>query len=46
MLFRSLGFRVWSLGFYGLGLGFGGVVNGLVGCTYTHLLKIYSLKSL
>ena len=33
---------VWGLGFWGLGLGFGGVVVGLVGCTYTHLLKIFS----
>ena len=35
-----------SLYVWGLGLGFGGVVIGLVGCTYTHLLKINSLNSL
>ena len=29
--------------FGGLGLGFEGVIGGLVGCTYTHLLKIYLL---
>ena len=34
------------LGFGVLVLWFGGVVVGLVGCTYTHLLKIYSLNSL
>ena len=34
----GLGFGVW--GFWGLGLGFGGVVGGLVGCTYTHLAAI------
>ena len=42
----GLGFGVLGLGFWGWGLGFGGVVGGLVGCTYTHLLKIYSLNSL
>ena len=49
----GLGFRVWGFGFgvwgfgvWGWGLGFGGVVGGLVGFTYTHLLKIYSLNSL
>ena len=31
---------VWGLGF---GVRVWGVVGGLVGCTYTHLLKIYSL---
>ena len=52
--FGVWGFGVWGLGFWvlglgfgvlgfgGWGLGFGGVVGGLEGCTYTHLLKIYS----
>ena len=44
-------FGVWGLGFGVSGLrfevlGFGGVVGGLMGCTNTHLLKIYSLNSL
>ena len=35
-----------KISLYVWGLGFGGVVGGLVGCTYTHFLKIYSLNSL
>ena len=47
-LMRKIFLYVWGLGFrfWGLRLGFGGVVGGLVGFTYTHLLKIYSLNSL
>ena len=37
---------VWGLGFGVWALGFGGVVGGMVGCTCTHLLRIYSLNFL
>ena len=36
---------VWGLGLGVLGFGVGGVVGKLVGCTYTHLVKIYTFNS-
>ena len=37
-LMSKISLYVWGLGFGVWSLGFWGVVGGLVGCTYTHLL--------